>query len=620
MTATNRFLVTVCVLVTFVFAQGPSAVASAPVHTLHPHASNKTTAPAPPVAYTGTHCYVPSRDTDCGNWICNSSNMCVPCVTDDDCYFSFEQCVHGQCEPREIWERDAFRVVGTAVAGVFVCTIGVLAGVGGGGAMTLAYAGFLDMPLSLAVTASLSSIFGQGLLNVPFLAPQRYPGGPRRPLINYPVLTLWYPVVAAGTLLGAHWKNATPTWFRNVMLIAVSFLVSIRVLFQYVNARRQEKAEKGIEAVAAQAAVVLPSNAPNGGISGMPPENLSLIQPSSGGAAAFQSSPFVGRQNSVSFAPGSALIPRNTSYSGIRSNSGLALAFNRSTSNPYGSRLLLSQSFHRRSSAYAGDAEGIFTALDDEADVADKNEDDEGIDEADRLPKYPARYIASLIVTMGLVTLSKWGSRASTCNGTVYWVSLILGFSLIVFIFLAWRAHVWYTRREVLAGRRGAHHEQVPNTIQATLIFPAVSLIAGFASSTVGIGGGTLINPLLIEAGLLPEEASASGGIFTFLIALESTISALVSGSGTLPILWIVYFALVGFLSTVAGRLWLLPYFKRRGSTSVIVFALALSLILTFVAVGTYGGLSFKAMADYGVPYEFNDLCPPTSKSAPKST
>lgn len=506
--------------------------------------------------------------------------------------------------------------------------------------MTPAYAGILGMPMQLAVVASLASIFGQGLLNVPFLLPQRLPGaGPRRPLINYPVLVLWYPITAAGTLIGAHWQHAVPDWFRNVMLLVVSLVVSMRVVYQAVQSRRQEKAAQvaqrhrvhlaAQQANAAAGCGSLPT--PNDGVSAAASEHrdrppLVSFAPDAASAAppADSLSPLIVRRDGVNVTPSNA----DDSAFGARRSRGITDAS--ASGILSGSTTLANQSGGRhtrasvsRASIFSGNSEGI-DLIRSGSDTDDSDDDD---DEANscpstpgstgsatrrkRLPKYPLVPILSLLAVVAIVTASRYGSRVSRCNGTAYWMSLAGGGLGLLTLFIAWRIWVWYVARQVARGEMPSHAQQIPPTWSATVVYPVLSLAAGFCSSTVGVGGGTLINPLLIEAGLKPEEASATGGMFTFLIALGSTVTALTSDSSDeLSPLWLVVFAFVGFLSTVCGRMVLLPYFRRRGATSVIVAALALSLILTFVAVVAYGAVSFREMNKYGVPLQFTPLCP----------
>lgn len=629
------------------------------------------------------HCYVARRIIDCDTDACNgTTNRCTPCRTDGDCYYRAQYCRHGRthtvhngthayntssantCELRKWYHSSAMWLCLTALAGLAICTIGVLAGVGGGGAMTPAYAGFLGLPLPLAVIGSLASICGQGFLNVPYLMPQRFPYGPHRPMINYPVLALWYPITASGTLIGAHWKHAVPDWFRNVMLIVVSFLVSIRVLQQARNARARERAEK-LDVVRASFAGPGGTDSQNRLVQ---EHKERLLQESTTPIATISGT--VNTQDHDGAAPTEESIPLNVDLNATHDTSSgdygaLAVTTpkplsrhkkrvhmsregldtygddpqhhdgatgDRSTSHRRGSRNNSARhshygddgrsiahserhaascaASHASSAAWSFDAEGVALMAEKHHEVHDRDEDDME-DEEFRLPRYPWHYIISLVLTMATVTVSRWGSRVSDCNGRDYWLSLIAGFIVLIIIFGVWRTHIWWIRGQVLEGDLPPHHEQIAPTFKATFLFPMISLIAGFCSATVGIGGGTLINPLLLEAGLLPEEASATGGIFTFLIAVDSTITALThTGSGSLSPVWILYFCVIGFVSTVIGRLVLLPYFKRRGATYVIVVALAASLLLTFAAVGIYGGMGFAAMHKYGVPFTFTQLCP----------
>jgi uncharacterized membrane protein YfcA len=51
---------------------------------------------------------------------------------------------------------------------------------------------------------------------------------------------------------------------------------------------------------------------------------------------------------------------------------------------------------------------------------------------------------------------------------------------------------------------------------KAFVIFPNMALLAGFLSGMLGIGGGMIINPLLIEIGMHPQVNFVTFPCFVF--------------------------------------------------------------------------------------------------------
>ncbi|KEG14758.1 hypothetical protein DQ04_00321270 [Trypanosoma grayi] len=122
-----------------------------------------------------------------------------------------------------------------------VCSIAVLAGVGGGGILVPMFCALMGLPMSAAVGLSQSTICGQSLLNVCLAVWKRYPDPAcSRPLINYQYLTLLVPLGVIGTLVGGVLAKLCPDLVRLVLLFLLLVLVLYRTVKKMIAQYRKD--------------------------------------------------------------------------------------------------------------------------------------------------------------------------------------------------------------------------------------------------------------------------------------------------------------------------------------------------------------------------------------------
>ena len=101
----------------------------------------------------------------------------------------------------------------------------------------------------------------------------------------------------------------------------------------------------------------------------------------------------------------------------------------------------------------------------------------------------------------------------------------------------------------------------------------AVGLLAGVIAALLGIGGGTVVVPLLLAFGIHPQSAAATS---TVLILFSSTAAA--AGQGAAGFVQLSFAAAFGVAALAAGAagVWLAArYVDRSGRSSILVWLLA---------------------------------------------
>ena len=115
--------------------------------------------------------------------------------------------------------------------------------------------------------------------------------------------------------------------------------------------------------------------------------------------------------------------------------------------------------------------------------------------------------------------------------------------------------------------------------------------VAGLAAGIIGVGGGLVMNPVLLRLELRPEVSTATS---SFMVLFTSTISMLQYAiAGKLNIfygLWTVVFSLIGSCLGILVIKKLVDKYKR---SSIIVMLLALIMAACAVIIPTYGILNY---------------------------
>lgn len=111
--------------------------------------------------------------------------------------------------------------------------------------------------------------------------------------------------------------------------------------------------------------------------------------------------------------------------------------------------------------------------------------------------------------------------------------------------------------------------------------YSALCFVAGVMSGTFGIGGGTILAPLMIEIGMHPQATAATSSGMVFFTSIIAATSYLVDNA-LIPDYGALMFGL-GILSNFIAQLIISPLVTKYGNPSMITGMLG--LVITFTAV-----------------------------------
>ena len=132
--------------------------------------------------------------------------------------------------------------------------------------------------------------------------------------------------------------------------------------------------------------------------------------------------------------------------------------------------------------------------------------------------------------------------------------------------------------------------------------FIFIGSITGFISTYIGIGGGMLTTPIMIQVGMLPEVVVATSSISTLCSCIISCINYFIAGE--LNIIYGCYFALCSGVGSVAGIYlsdFILARYKKQ---SPIIFVVSLIVFLSIILLSV-NSIRSKLIYDNS----FKDLC-----------
>eukprot|EP01102_Stenamoeba_stenopodia_P011463 TRINITY_DN3524_c0_g1_i1.p1 TRINITY_DN3524_c0_g1~~TRINITY_DN3524_c0_g1_i1.p1 ORF type:complete len:446 (+),score=76.35 TRINITY_DN3524_c0_g1_i1:139-1476(+) len=181
-------------------------------------------------------------------------------------------------------------------------------------------------------------------------------------------------------------------------------------------------------------------------------------------------------------------------------------------------------------------------------------------------------------------------SKAGVKCGSLAWALILAGTVIGLFavtVFLCKRMMKQH-RRKVENGYNFAEGE-IKWGRRKTLTMAFSSIVAGTAAAFLGIGGGMVQGPLMIQFKFLPAVSAATAAFMILYTASSSSAQYMVLGR--LSPDWGGYFLVVGLLGAVVGHIgvgWLVKKYKKPYIITFLLAFLIFVSMLAFVALAIY--------------------------------
>lgn len=409
--------------------------------------------------HLGVTCTVLTEREKCGNTYVCKMGICSECTLSRDCgeQYRCEPSTTGRkwCVPRNLVKHWNWPAVWCTVLIIFTAMLSAAAGMGGGGVYVPLLLLLLGLSTQEAVPLSQAMIVGGATVNVVMLCGERHPKFPHRPKIDYDVIMMLNPGLAAGVTVGVICNVISPQWLIVVVLLATLVIALQKSVTKGISQWKKES-----KALADEKAM--------GGNSAPKHEPLQL---------------------------------KLTDFTAFK-------------------------------------------------ELASAN-------------KQAIKLIAGCWVAFFASNVFK----AAPCTPT-YWYQL---FGLLVVCSLFTAAGSSTLRENVKSNE--SSEGMLAWTPTTMWMYPLLSTVAGFLGGFLGIGGGIIMGPLLLELGMAPEASQATTAMFVFLSSSLATIQFVVLGKAMPQ--YALWFTLWVILATIVGQTLVDHILRRWQRSSPIVLAIA---------------------------------------------
>lgn len=490
-----------------------------------------------------------------------------------------------------------------AYASVAVFIGGLLAaggGLGGGGMFVPFYILIAGLRTHEAIPLSQATIFGGGIVNFLMNYPLTHPKIPERPLIQYDAVLMLEPMMLAGTVLGAYLNAVFPGWLIVVLLL-VFLTYSTWRTFQKAKSiwrKEREAAERG--------------------------ETEELIQPGlqdhsfSGDLTSPRGSDIEIRQKRLQ----EELIVVTDEVGRLRrENADLKhdvadmderLAALEQAQKPG----ISDASFGIGAGGYAQVGliapETAATDSDQEIDP-EKEAIVEWIEAQDRDTVAPLCWAALILVVISGLSLLRGGKAGMTsiagveaCSGS-YWVITAVSMAAMVgsTVFFAQRVTAKHEQCQMV-GYPQVEGDIVWNSRNAVM-YPVLAMAAGAMGGMLGIGGGMIMGPLLLELGMAAETTAATSATTVLLTAASGTFQETLLGMMLVQRgFW--YFGL-GAVSTFIGQVGVNHIVRKYKMSALIVVMVVLVMALSMIMMTWVGLVQIQEDLRRGNDMGFASFC-----------
>ncbi|EGZ30135.1 hypothetical protein PHYSODRAFT_353731 [Phytophthora sojae] len=232
---------------------------------------------------------------------------------------------------------------------------------------------------------------------------------------------------------------------------------------------------------------------------------------------------------------------------------------------------------------------------------------------------FPLKYIVPLVVSWLVVlvqSMLRGGHGAPSiigisCNSPDYWILTFLPLLILVGITLWVGYHLRLLNRSKVLCDYPFVEGDIHWIKRRILVFPTLCTMAGVAAGLLGIGGGMVKGPIMLEMGILPPVQSATANFMILFTSSSTTLQFAINGQfpGERQYDYIAWFALIGCIGGLCGQKVVAYLVKKYKRESIMVYLLAVTIGLSALAMGFIGLKSTLSDIEKGVHLGFHGIC-----------
>ena len=190
-----------------------------------------------------------------------------------------------------------------------------------------------------------------------------------------------------------------------------------------------------------------------------------------------------------------------------------------------------------------------------------------------------------LLLTIGIISVfSITRTLISKCS-VFYVIHILLQFSLISFIGVKLGKYILEEYEKKKTENFAFLEGDIVWDFYNILRFICIASVTGLLSTYMGIGGGMLITPIMIQVGMIPEVVVATSAVSTLFSSMITTINYAIEGK----LLWQygIWFSIISAIGSYFGLIMSDLILKRFKRQSIIIFFVSL-ILFTSIILLTY--------------------------------
>lgn len=205
-------------------------------------------------------------------------------------------------------------------------------------------------------------------------------------------------------------------------------------------------------------------------------------------------------------------------------------------------------------------------------------------------------YLGGVWCTVVLLVLARGGKGAGSMIGVEYCGSGYWMLSLLALVLLfAVSIRVMFENVAVAELKQQCDYDFANGDIvwnkSNAMKLCVGTLLAGVVAGLIGIGGGMVIGPFLLDIGVIPQVSSSITA--TNVLLSSSTLAVLVMASNLVDIGESVFFFLCCLVGAYLGKFYLGKVIRSYGRTSIIILMLGAVITMCILVVLTMGIISW---------------------------
>jgi len=215
----------------------------------------------------------------------------------------------------------------------------------------------------------------------------------------------------------------------------------------------------------------------------------------------------------------------------------------------------------------------------------------------------PMAYIALIWIISLSTSLAK--KEVTSCS-VAYWVCEFISWPIMLAlsVYFCNEQYKIYDAKEQSGGWVPAEGDIKWNeSIYSMIKYPLIATAAGTLGGLLGIGGGMIVSPLLMELGVEPRVAAATSAMCVMITASSSTVQYGLLGYYNWQ--YLVYFMIMGIIGTAIGVTVVGHVITKYNRKSLIIFSVAVIMGLAVILMGIDGVLELED----GISWTFDSPC-----------